>query len=294
MDQEIFHLAHLIPDPRLHIFHGYTEVIDSLEWGLRALGHQVTRGINKLSHQDTNIIFGAQMLEAEVLARLPEKTIIYNLEQHAGAQPQEIRPSIRYCAQHFEVWDYSATNLPIWRALNSRGRFQHVPVGYAPTLSRIERPPNQDIDVLFYGGPSEARLAVFAALCRRLAKAVFVHGLYGAARDDLIGRSKLVLNINQYPQHYVFEIARVSYLLANRKAVVSDISENSRIEEDLGKALCFVPQEGMVDACMQLLSDSSMREGYEQAGFDAFSRRDIRIYLDRVLAVRKERSASGP
>ena len=47
-------------------------------------------------------------------------------------------------------------------------------------------------------------------MCRR-----FGAGL----RDDLIARAKVVLNINKH-QAKIFEIVRVSYLMANAKAVV--------------------------------------------------------------------------
>ena len=41
-----FHIAHLIPDPKLHGQQGYKEVIESLTWGLEQLGHQVTFAVN--------------------------------------------------------------------------------------------------------------------------------------------------------------------------------------------------------------------------------------------------------
>ena len=101
-----------------------------------------------------------------------------------------------------------------------------VPISYAPILTCIESAANQDIDVLIYGAVGEQRLAVFASLGRLLnggVSAVFASGLYGAARDGLIARSKIVLNINNIPYSKIFEIVRVSWLLANSKAVVADI-----------------------------------------------------------------------
>ena len=46
------------------------------------------------------------------------------------------------------------------------------------------------------------------------------YGVYGAERDRLIARSRLVLNVHYFPTH-IFEMIRVSYLLANRTAVVA-------------------------------------------------------------------------
>ena len=47
-----------------------------------------------------------------------------------------------------------------------------------------------------------------------------------------IARSKIVLNLHQYDAQ-VFEIVRVSYLLANRRAVVSERGANPTEDRDL-------------------------------------------------------------
>jgi hypothetical protein len=33
-----YHLAHIIPNPRMHGLNGYKDVIDTLQWGLDQLG----------------------------------------------------------------------------------------------------------------------------------------------------------------------------------------------------------------------------------------------------------------
>jgi len=76
-----YHLAHIIPNPRMHGLNGYKDVIDTLQWGLDQLGHEVTYAINQISGEATNIIFGAQMIPAATLRLLPADTIVYQLEQ---------------------------------------------------------------------------------------------------------------------------------------------------------------------------------------------------------------------
>ena len=68
-----YHLAHIIPNPRMHGLNGYKDVIDTLQWGLDQLGHEVTYAINQISGEATNIIFGAQMIPAATrgLSRCP-------------------------------------------------------------------------------------------------------------------------------------------------------------------------------------------------------------------------------
>jgi hypothetical protein len=113
--------------------------------------------------------------------------------------------------------------------------------------------------------------------------AMFVCGLYGKDRDEMIERSKIVLNLNQYDQTRVFEIVRVSYLLANAKAVVSDLHPNTLVEPDMMDAVEFASTDKIADACWRLISDNSARRELEQKGRAIFQKRDIRQILARAI-----------
>jgi hypothetical protein len=283
-----YHLLHCVPaDPRVHGLNGYKEVIETVAWGLEQLGHRTSYALNQPMREAANIVFGAQVMPIATLKRLPEGTIIYNFEQmrEIGAATQ-IRAEVRYYAQapHFEIWDYTPANVPSWRTLG-RSQVKIVPVGYAPILTRIPKAPRQDIDVLIYGMSGERRLQTFHALSQRGLSTVFVSGLYGAARDELISRAKVVLNINLYPHTRIFEIVRVSYLLANRKAVVADLDANTSIDDDIKPAVKFastLPE--LLNLCDSLANNDRERTKLEELGFSCISRRDIGDILKSVLA----------
>ena len=280
-----YHLMHCVPSSRLHGLHGCKEVIETIAWGLEQLGHHVTYALNESADDATNIIFGAQVLPIATLKHLPQGTIIYSLEQMREGPVNQIREEVRYYAQvpHFEIWDYAQVNLPAWRALG-RHQVKIVPIGYAPILSRIPKAPHQDIDVLIYGTSGERRLHTFHSLSQYGLSTVFVSGLYGAARDDLISRAKIVLNINLYPETKIFEIVRVSYLLANKKAVIADLDVNTSIESDVRPAMRFASSlKELLDVCTSLLKNDTDRSKLEELGFSCISRRDIRSILERAL-----------
>ncbi|MGD0958329.1 MAG: hypothetical protein ABSB19_00835 [Methylomonas sp.] len=278
-----FHLAHYIPNPRLHGLKGYSEVIETVRWGLEKLGHQVSYAVNGINNSATNIIFGGQMLPIDYLRQLPPDTIIYNFEQTRGLAPDQIREEILYIAKAFRVWDYSSANLAAWNEIGCRDA-KIVPVGYAPILTRINKPKVQDIDVLFFGLSGEKRLSAFHNLSNAGLSTVFISGLYGDARDKLIARSKLVLNINLYDMSRIFEIARVSYLFANKKAVVSIFEPETYIEDDIRSGIKFTDADMLVEDCIHLLEQDAERIRYEQYGFNLFSSRDIRKILGEALA----------
>ncbi|NJD25000.1 MAG: hypothetical protein FIB06_06305 [Betaproteobacteria bacterium] len=279
-----FHLAHIIPDPRQHGLNGYREVIDSVQWGLRELGHAAEYGLNTLSSAATNIVFGAQMLPNDVLNSLPAETIVYNFEQMSGIGVADVRPCVQTMASRFVIWDYSEANVEKWHELGAVNVVL-VPVGYAPILNRLPDPVDQDIDVLLYGSPGQDRLYAFYHLAEAGLTTVLVCGLYGQARDDLIARSKLILNVNLYSHSKIFEIVRVSYLLANQKAVIAIVDDDTRIDDDIRAAIKTSSPQNLVSDCRQLVEDADSRRRLERDGCDIFSRRDIRIILENALKV---------
>jgi len=277
-----FQLVHCLDAKHMHGLHGYKDVIDTVQWGLQQLGHEVRYSINAPSPDAVNIVFGAQILPLETLSAFGDGTIIYNFEQIRGLPLAQIRPSLRYCASRFRIWDYSAANLEAWTGLGDVD-VRVAPVGYAPVLSRLRKAQPQDIDVLMYGITGRKRLAAFDALSACGLTAVFVSGLYGAARDGLIERAKVILNINLYDQSKIFEIVRCSYLLANRKAVVSEIEPGAFVEDDIKSGVLFADRRHVVAQCMALAENDTRRAALEEEGFNVISRRDIRDILTSAL-----------
>jgi len=266
----------------MHGLNGYKEVIETMTWGLEQLGHQVSYAVNSHSNDSINIVYGAQVAPLDALKALPDNSICYNLEQLRGLTPENVKPQIKYCVSRFRMWDYSPSNVDAWRSLGQTD-VSIVPIGYAPILTRIPEAKTQDIDVLLYGMSGVRRLQVVHDLSQLGITVVFVSGLYGAARDDLIARSRIVLNINLYQWAKIFEVVRVSYLLANRKAVVADIEPDTYVDEDIKGGIRFAPLKEIAANCSILIGDKAKRIALEEAGFEAISKRDIRKFLEVVL-----------
>jgi hypothetical protein len=274
---------HCVPDARAHGLNGYREIIETVAWGLRALGYQTTYSINNFDPHATNIIFGAHMLPVEVMQRLPPDSIVYSLEQARNLKPEQLSPSVHFMARHFQIWDYSHANIQVWHDLGTP-RLKIVPIGYAPILTRIPKPAVQDIDVLFYGMTGVSRLNALHSLSHAGLTVVFVSGLYGPARDELISRAKLVLNINLYDFARIFEIVRVSYLFANSKAVVATRDPGVFVEPDVEPAIRFTVFETLIEDCQQLLRHDEERAALEARGFETIRQRDVREILKPALS----------
>ena len=159
-----------------------------------------------------------------------------------------------------------------------------MPIGYMPEMRRIEPASEQDIDVLFYGGVTERRGEVLQDLKDAGLGVKVLQNHWGFERDRYIARSKVVLNMHAGFLANTFEIVRVSYLLANSKAVVSEYCESTVIEDDFLGALVMVDYKDLVPACLDLVNDHKKRRFYEERGFSVMSDRDETIYLKVALS----------
>lgn len=277
-----YHLAHIIPDPRMHGLNGYKEVIETVAWGLEQLGHQVSYGINQIVADARNIMFGGQLLSLEEIEKIPPGTIFYNFEQMNPLW----RPGDRYeaYASKFQIWDYSPFNLTAWGRVEPHFPVKIVPVGFAPVLVRIPQAAVQDIDVLIYGLPNQWRTSAFTELAMRGLSCMFFSGLYGPGRDGLIARSKIVLNVSLYTEERIFEVVRVSYLMANRKAVVAHIDAGAKIDADLAAGVQVSTRESLITDVVALARDDAARADLGRRAFEAISGREIVPILQRALS----------
>ena len=148
--------------------------------------------------------------------------------------------------------------------------------------------------MLFYGSMTPRREAIFQALAAASLKLVVAFRVYGAERDALIARAKVVLNLHAYDD-WGFEIVRIAYLLSNRKAVVCEANAPEDIDADLRDGLFGVTYGQLVDACRALVQDGDMRRRLERAGWDAFRQRDeVAILRAALTAPRPPPSVLAP
>ena len=244
----------------------FREVAEGLQSALRTLGHTVTCGENTVDAQAASIVLGAHLLTEDEMRSLPASTIVYNLEQLGAPNLPQWYMEM---ASRVQIWDYSPLHIEMWRKVDCNQPPLLVEVGFAPELRRIRSNEVQDIDVLFYGSVNNRRLKILGALKAAGLNVQAAFGVYGSARDALIARSKVVLNLHAY-ENKVFEVVRVSYLLANAKAVVSEDAPDMGC---LREALAVFPYEGLVEGCMRLVRDAEERALLGARGYRMFSAR---------------------
>jgi hypothetical protein len=258
----------------------FNEVAEAVHQGLVALGHDSVL-TNRLDLDERRtIVLGGNLLVQYALEP-PKNPIYYNLEQLGDDLPWMTMPEFVDLFRRCPTWDYSQANIERLAAMGLP-RPTYVPIGYVPELTRIAPAP-EDIDVLFYGALNGRRYSVLRDLHDRGLRVKWLSGAYGASRDAWIARSKIVLNIH-YWEAKIFEITRVSYLLANRRAVVSERGADPGLERDLASGIAFADYDELVERCVELVGDKPARRGLAERGYRAFSARDQAAILQRALS----------
>jgi hypothetical protein len=258
--------------------HAFDEIALALSAAFRTLGREIKIVRDPAGLADTTIVLGCNLLPH--MRPLPSgRLILFNLEQIAPESRWLSSEYLALLSQH-TIWDYSDRNITKLARLGI-GAIR-CGIGYVPELTRIA-PAEETIDVLFVGSINERRGWIFRQLASAGARVEARFNVYGKIRDELIARSKLVLNIHYYESR-VLEIVRVSYLLANRRCVVSETGLDLAIEAPLKDGIAFAQYDDLAARCMELLHDEDRRRSLAQSGFDGFSALSQVDYLRQALA----------
>lgn len=281
---ESFAVALVSPPEYIHA-QALSEIAETVHYGLLALGCDSVLTTRLDEPGRRSILIGSHLLN-HVNAQPEPGSILYNFEQ---VDSRWMNSAYLELLRRYAVWDYSQRNIALLKQ-NGVQSIKYVPLGWMPQLTRIA-PAVPDIDILFYGSINERRLQILRDLKARNVRVEHVFGIYGRERDALIARSRIVLNLHFY-ESKIFEIARVSYLLANGVCVVSENGLDPA-ENEFSDALAFAPYGELVDTCLRLLSDNVARARLAARGKELMQSRREDSFLRQVLEVgRKSNTAS--
>jgi hypothetical protein len=257
------------------------DIAECIHFGLIELGHDSVRQPNTLHSDRINIVFAPHLLPNFGNPQLPPDTVLFNLEQ---IRPQlfEATPGYREILLSHRVWDHSQRNVQALHALGAHTAI-HVPMGYVPQLTRIPADADKDIDVLFYGTLTPRR----QVLCDRIARSGIVvrveSSMYGAERDALIARSRIVLNICAIDHGVVFDAVRVCYLLANQAFVISEGGMDPAQELIYAGGAVFGDFDALAGLCLEYLGKESERRQIAARGQRIMQGRRQSAFLDQAL-----------
>jgi hypothetical protein len=245
------------------------DVAASLRYGLALSGVAVTRSDNQLLAGRLNLVLGAHLSgEPELFARPQSNAVVFNT---LALVPEVLAAQPGYAAMlpRLRVWEDSPANLRTLAALGCRDA-RHVPLGYAPSMTRLEPYAEPEIDVLFYGAETPRRLRIWQRFARSGLRLAWAHASYGAERDRLLRASRLVLNMHAHEES-VLETGRILYPLANRMVVISERTPRTEVPEWMEACVQFAVEQDLVRRCQDVLADPVRSRAWAEAAFERFS-----------------------
>lgn len=219
---------------------------------------------------------------------LPPKRITYNTE--ALRLPKWFNSMPSCFSGSLDIWDYSSVNIPIIKSWGINDCF-HLPMAYSPYYERSFRSDIKDIDVFMYGAQSKRRQAIIDDLRVKGLKTVWCgeHGDfdYGHQRDELIGRSKIVVSVcSESPELFqTNDFSRLSFLIANKVFTVSERIGDSVVEDQWNDKITMRQYGDIVDACLYYVGkEKERRDCVEKAYAYAIENFNMRKLLpvDRI------------
>ncbi len=246
----------------------YLEIAELLHYSVLELNKnsKISYNFIDINPKVKNIIFGAHLLNDDMINSIPGNTIIFNTEQIESINDIWKRRILLLASKGIIFWDYSNHNLDLLLTkLNVKGRLFEI--GFQKNLQRIKMNDNKEVDVLFYGSLNNRREKIINSLLKNNVKVKCLFGVYGKDRDDWIGKSKIVLNLHYY-ESKIFEIVRIFYLLTNAIPIVSEVDENTKLNNNYLKGIKGSNYEDVEKNILSLLENEKERKLIGLNGFN--------------------------
>lgn len=198
---------------------------------------------------------------------LPKNFIVVQAEQ---INSKFINPKYIYIlSKARRVWDFSGRNVSYFKekGINVYDIGSRVPMDVfypnSPSMLRHFSGRKKDIDVLFYGAKCPRRENLQKILNKSGLKTEFrYNNLFRGAREDLIARSKVVLNIHYYVPSSL-ETHRIEYLCSRGKCVVSERSDDHILDGKYAQSVIFSSMDDMVSSILSVITCEKTRNSVE-------------------------------
>jgi hypothetical protein len=271
----------------------YIELIEFYYKSIQELGYEVEFNTNKLKPDYLNILVSYQTLSFNPqLCKL--KYIVLQLEQlnldvggyYYDKHQNFFNDALPLMKNALQVWDYSPENQKFLKGFDIDCKL--IPLGFINDLQRVQHSQNKDIDVLFYGSVHERRFNIIKSL-EKSCNAVSHFGIYGKKRDNIIARSKIVLNIHSNADLKIMEQVRLFYLLTNKCFVISEESDSHPYEN----GIISLPYEQLIEGTIDWIKKDKEREEMALKGFEVLKEINSKELIRKALSEIKSILPSG-
>lgn len=224
------------------------EIGNILAHGFVDAGVPVREQTNAVQSSSANLLIGYEAI-ASVEAMSGMRTIALQFDPLSHLNEERRRELATLLGRANEVWTFSARDARWFTENGIKARV--LPLGFAgpiPPRTSVEH----DIDVLFEGNPNQRQSVAIAEL-EKFCEVARIQGAFGAARDDLYRRGKIVLLLKPEETSSI-DHARVIHLMrAGALIIAEDASENG-----FGESIVTAPRKELAETVKRYLSDPEL------------------------------------
>lgn len=236
----------------------FRETVEAIARDAWAADVDYTISENYIDESRNNIILGAHLacLQENKLIETLRNTTIINLErlnyfgETWGAQAFK-----NYCEilKENKIVDYCQTNNRVLQeTLNKEAEFLYRP-WHDQRWQKIPNTVTKEHDICIIGSETDRRKEIISKLKERGLKVEARTDLFSTERDQILAKSKIILNIHAYENSQDIELWRMNYLASNGLYI---LSENSRFEEgeiEIERQINQAPFEQLAEKAVELV-----------------------------------------
>jgi len=266
----------------------FDNIARALHDALIDLGHTCSIKEDQLEADVINIVLGAVLWRAKhtSLGFLEAGPfILYQFEQlfdDSGAI-KEVPEYGAILKMADQILEYAPSNLEYLKEIGLSDKTVYLPPSFHRSLEMFRPSDAPTIDVLLVGSGSERRSRIMDQLRRNGFVAVEAFGAYGHELINLMKQTKILINIHWTDGFNILETVRISYALANRCFVISEISDHN----PYGNGVVYADYDALVATCLEYLGPSAdKRASIAAEGYVEYRRSDfvsdLRNAIDRM------------
>jgi glycosyltransferase involved in cell wall biosynthesis/UDP-N-acetylglucosamine:LPS N-acetylglucosamine transferase len=224
------------------------EIGNILAHGFVDAGVPVREQTNAVQSSSANLLIGYEAI-GSVDAMSGMRTIALQFDPLSHLTEDRRRELTQLLGRASEVWTFSSRDARWFTEKGIKARV--LPLGFAgpipPRTSAVH-----DIDVLFEGIPNQRQSVAIAEL-EKFCEVARFQGAFGATRDDLYRRAKIVLLLKPEDMSSI-DHARVIHLMrAGALIVAEDASENG-----FGESIVTASKKDLAETVKQYLSNPEL------------------------------------
>ena len=242
----------------------FREIAERIEAESHRNGKIVTITSEEDKSADLNIVLGAHIDPEHISTFESQKLIIINLERLESIKTQVNGTKYFELLNQNSYIDFTSHNALYCNHVGIKLPDYLYRPWHEPRWARVIQQTEKIWDACFVGSMTARREAICKELMQKGVNLKISTSSYSSERDEILGRSKYILNLHAYPNSSAAEIFRLNYYATNKLRCISEICDFEKGEKEISDSITQYPYESFVNGLCRLIKEETVEE-YEKS-----------------------------